>query len=293
MRALVRSLAVLAAVVVLGCGGHAKKKLPAAPIPVERPLVALQAAHVESLGFSGLELVFDCRIENPNPFPLSVVKVSYALALEGRAAAKGSNATPIVIEAGALGAPGAPVVPGRGAVVVPVSVRFADVPAFAPLLVRDRDAAYALTGEVTFHTPAGDVRVPLSQTGRLGMPRAPKIRVANVRLAKASPREVALELSVAVENPNAFPIPAGRIHYALFLSGKEVARTDLVVADPIAGGASAAFPGSIKVSVLKAGTAAARLLIPFTSLDASVRGEAVFGGVPVPLDVATSILPRK
>lgn len=283
MRALLPSIA---AVVLVGCGGHAKKQLPPAPIPVERPLVALEAARVESLGFSGLDVVFDCRIENPNPFPLSVVKVSYGLALEGRAAAKGANATPVVIEAGGPGAP------GRGAFVVPVSVRFADVPAFAPLLARDRDAEYALTGEVIFHTPAGDVRVPLSQTGRIGMPRAPKIRVANVRLAKASPREVALELSVAVENPNAFPIPAGRIHYALFLSEKEVAKTDLVVAEPIAGGASAAFPGSIKVSILKAGTAAARLLIPFTSLDASVRGEAVFGGVPVPLDVATSILPR-
>jgi hypothetical protein len=65
------------------------------------------------------------------------------------------------------------------------------------------------------------------------------------------------------------------------------------VAEPIAGGGSAAFPGTIKVSVLKAGTAGARLLIPFTSLDASVRGEAVFGGVPVPLDLATRILPER
>jgi LEA14-like dessication related protein len=284
MRSLVRSLAVLAAVVSIGCGGHAKK-LPPAPIPVERPRVALQGARVESLGFSGLELVFDCRIENPNPFPLSVVKVRYALALEGRTAARGTAATPVLI------APGLPDGAGLGSFAVPVSVRFADVPAYGPLLARDRDAEYALTGDVTFHTPAGDVSVPLSQTGRLGMPRAPKIHVGGVRLAKASPRKVRLELSVAVENPNAFPIPAGRIHYALFLSGKEVAKTDLVIAEPIAGGGNAAFPGSIEVSVLKAGTAAARLLIPFTSLDANVRGEAVFGGVPVPLDLATSILP--
>jgi LEA14-like dessication related protein len=285
MRSLARSLALLAALVSVGCGGHAKKKLPPAPLPVERPRVALEGARVESLGFLGLELVFDCRIENPNPFPLSVAKVRYGLALEGRSAARGTVATPVLI------APGTAEGAGHGAFAVPVSVRFADVPTFGPLLARDRDAEYALTGDVTFHTPAGDVSVPLTQTGRIGMPRAPKIHVDGVRLAKASPRQVRIELSVAVENPNAFPIPAGRIRYALFLSGKEVAKTDLVIAEPIVGGGNAAFPGSLEISVLKAGTAAARLLIPFTSLDANVRGEAVFGGVPVPLDLATSILP--
>jgi LEA14-like dessication related protein len=276
---------VLVALAVAGCS-HAKKIKPA-PIPVERPVITLEAARVDSLGFLGLELVFACRIENPNPFPLSVARVSYGLALEGRKAASGSIATPLAIE------PATPDGLGTGSILVPVSVRFADVPAFAPLLSLDRDAGYALTGEVTFETPAGRIAIPLSQTGRLAVPRAPRFRAGKAMLRSASPFEVKLEMSVDVHNPNAFAIPAGRIRYGLFLSDREVARTDVVIAEPIAGGASAAVIVPVSISVLKAGKAAARLLLPFASLDVGVKGEAVFGGVPVPLDLATSILPRK
>jgi LEA14-like dessication related protein len=284
MRPLVPVLA--AALVAAGCG-HAKKTLPPAPIPVERPLISLEAARVDSLGFVGLDLVFACRIENPNPFPLSVVRVSYGLAIEGRTAASGATETPLAV------GPATPGAAGTGSFVVPVSVRFANVPAFAPLLALDREAEYALGGEVTFSTPAGPVAVPLSHTGRIAIPRAPRFQVGKATLRSASPREVTLEMAVDVHNPNTFAIPAGRIRYGLFLSDREVARTEVTVAEPIAAGGSAALAVPLKISVLKAGKAAARLLLPFASLDVGVKGEAVFGGVPVPLDLATSILPAK
>jgi LEA14-like dessication related protein len=123
------------------------------------------------------------------------------------------------------------------------------------------------------------------------MPRAPRFHVGKAFLRSASPREVVLEMPLDVQNPNAFAIPAGRISYALFLSEKEVAKAEVVVAEPIAGGASAALAVPIRISVFKAGKAAARLLLPFASLDVGVRGQAEFGGVPVPLDLGTSIVP--
>jgi LEA14-like dessication related protein len=176
---------------------------------------------------------------------------------------------------------------------VPVEVRFADVPAFAELLALDREAAYVLQGEVVFVTPAGRVSVPLSQAGLINVPRAPRVQVGKVMMRSASPREVALEMAMDVRNPNAFPIPAGRIQYGLFISDNEVVRAEVIVAEPIAAGASAALAVPIRVSPYKAGKAAARLLIPFASLDVGIRGQAVFGGVPVPLDLATSILPAR
>jgi LEA14-like dessication related protein len=279
--------AVLAALLAAGCSHGAKKKLAPAPLPVERPAIALQAARVETLGFAGLELVFDCRIENPNPFPLSVARVSYGLALEGRKAVSGSTSAPLAVAAASPGAAGV------ASFALPVSVRLGNVPAFGRLLALDRDATYALTGEVTFETPAGRVAVPLAQTGHVAVPRAPRFQAGKAMLRSASPREVTLEMLVGVQNPNTFPIPSGRIRYALFLSDREVARTDVVLAEPIPAGESTAVSVPIRISVLKAGTAAARLLIPFTSLDAGVKGEAVFDGVPVPLDLATSILPGR
>jgi LEA14-like dessication related protein len=283
MRSLVLAFAALTAA---ACGHARPKAPPPAPIPVERPVISVTAARVDSLGFAGLDVVFSCRIENPNGFPLSIVSVSYAVALEGRTAAAGSTSAPLFV------APATPAGAGVAALDVPVGVRFANVPAFAPLLALDRDAELALTGAVTFETPGGRVAVPLSHLGRVAIPRAPRFRVGRATLRSASPFAVKLDMAVDVQNPNAFAIPAGRIRYGLFMSDREVARTELVVADPIAPGATAALAVPLEISMLKAGKAAARFLLPFASLDVGVRGEAVFGGVPVPLDLAASVLPR-
>lgn len=284
MRTSLRAALVLA----LAAGCAHSKKPPPAPIPVERPLVSLAGVpKVESLSFSGLSLVFGCRIENPNPFPLSVSRVSYRLQLEGNPAASGTFAAPIAIAPAQASGYGADVV------ALPVVVRFKEVPSIAKVLSLDREAGYVLDGEVTFETPGGPVSVPLSQAGTVAVPRAPRVAVGRLLLRSASPREVALEMAMDVRNPNAFPIPAGRIRYGLFISNNEVVRTEVVIAEPIQGGGSAALAVPISISPFKAGKAAAKLLIPFSSMDVGIRGEAVFDGVPVPLDLAASIMPAR
>jgi LEA14-like dessication related protein len=265
---------------------HARRPPPPAPIPVTPPLVAFEAVKVEGLGFAGAQLEFRGRVENPNPTPMSVVRVEYGLDLEGSRAAQGALDVSLGL-AGADPATG----PGLGSVLLPVQVRYAAVPGVAKVLALDREAAYALGGAVTFLTHQGPVRVPFAASGRLAVPRSPRIHVEKVVLRKASPREVALEMLMDVRNPNAFAIPPGRIGCGLHLSGKEVVRADVEIAAPIEGGGTAAVVVPIRISVLKAGKAVARLLIPFTSVDVAVKGEAVFGGVPVPLDLATNILP--
>jgi hypothetical protein len=280
-----RALAAAGFLASLAACSHARKPPPPAPLPVVPPLVALEAAAVEGLGFGGADLSFRARIENPNPTPLSVVRVEYALDLEKKRAAQGAVASALAVPA--AGAAG----PGTAAVALPVQVRYAAVPGVAQVLALEREADWALGGAVVFLTPSGEVRVPISATGRLAVPKAPRFRAERLVLRSASPREVVLELRLAVQNPNAFEVPPGRVGCGLLLSEKEVVRADVLFAEPIAAGATASAVMPIKISVLKAGTAAARLLLPFTSLDAALKGEAVFGGVPVPLDLPTHVVP--
>jgi len=262
-----------------------KRVPPPAPVPVQLPLIALEAAKVEGLGFAGANLSFRALIQNPNPTLISVARVDYALDVEGSRAAQGS-----MVEALAIPAAGPDGVMGQGAVVLPVQVRLAAVPGVAKILKAQGDAAYVLGGAVTFLTAGGEVRVPLAQSGRLVVPRAPRFQVDRVVVRSASPREVTLEMRLDVGNPNPFAIPPGRVACGLLLSNKEVVRADVEIPEVAAGG-TAGVNVPVRISVLKAGKAVARLLLPFTSLDAAVKGEAVFGGVPVPLDLSTSILP--
>lgn len=278
----------LALAVTLGLSACAHKKKvapPPAPLPVHLPVIAFEAVKAEGLGFGGARLAFRARAENPGPTPISVVAIDYAVDVEGARAAQGT--TPAALAIAGATAEG----PGSAAVTLPVELRFTAVPGIARVFKEDREAAYTLHGSVTFLTPTGELRVPMSHSGRMAVPRPPTFQVEKVLLRSASPREVALEMRMDVRNPNAFELPAGHIGCGLLLSGKEVVRADLEIVEPIAGGGSASVAVPLRISVLKAGKAAARLLIPFTSLDVTVKGEARFGGVPVPLDLATSILP--
>lgn len=281
-----QSLAGLAALSVLASCSHARRAPPPAPLPVERPLVAFEAVKVEGLGFLGATLVFRTRVENPNPTPIAAVRVEYALELEGSRAAQGAVEPALAVPA--RDPSGAP---GTSALTLPVQVRFAGLPGFGRALAEDREANYALAGAVVFSTPAGELRVPMAQAGRVTIPKRPRMRVEKIVLRSASPRKILLEMRIDVENPNDFDVPAGRIGCGLLLSGKEVVRADVLVGAPIVARGSASLPVPIEISPLKAGKAVARLLIPFTSLDVRVKGEADFGGVPVPLDLGTSILP--
>jgi LEA14-like dessication related protein len=287
-----RRLLPLLAVIAAACSHRSKPPPPPAPLPIVAPVIAFEAVKVDHLEFSGADLLFRARIENSNPFPLSVVRVEYALQLGGRPAASGTAAQALVIPAtdpavAPATAPDPAGAPGTGQISLPVRLRYSGLVS----VLKDREAAYVLGGAVVFSTPSGEVAIPLSHSGTVVVPRLPAIKVERAFLRKASAREVTVEVQLAVHNPNAFPIPAGRIGYGLFLSDKEVVRADLEIAAPIGGGESASVGAPVRISVLKAGKAAARLLIPFSSLDIKLKGEAVFGGVPVPLDLGASMLP--
>ncbi len=275
----------LAAAVLAAALACAHAPPPPAPLPAVPPLVAIETAGFEGLGFTGLDLTFRARIENPNPTAISAVRLEYTLSLEGRRAAVGALEAAIVVAgAGDAG-------PGTSAVELPVRVRDAAVPGVAGVLALDREATYALRGAVVFLTPAGEVRVPISADGTVVVPHVPKVRVVKLALRSASPREVVLELALEVENPNDFDVPAGRVGCGLHLSGKEIVRADVLFPAPIAPGATASAVLPITLSPLRTGGAVAKLLIPFKSIDVKLKGEAVFGGVPLPVDLSASILP--
>src|SRR5512138_2758443 len=128
---------VLALVAAAGCAHKKPKPPPPAPIPVELPSIALEGAKLEELKLSATRMTFTARVDNPNPFPLSVSRVRFAILLEGKPAAQGQLDRPFAIPAAAPAAPADPatsaapeLVPGRGSISFPVAIRFSAVPGF-------------------------------------------------------------------------------------------------------------------------------------------------------------------
>src|SRR5262245_4942276 len=114
------SLVVLAAA--LGCA-HAPLPPPApAPLPFERPLISIEGATLDSFEFTGATLVVQARIDNPNPFPLSLARVEYGMDVEGARAAQGSISSPFAVPAS-----------GSSPVRLPIRIKFGAVPGFVKI----------------------------------------------------------------------------------------------------------------------------------------------------------------
>jgi LEA14-like dessication related protein len=263
----------------------------------------MEGAKLDKFGFSETLLTFTAKVENPNPFPLSVARVRFGILLEGKPAAQGQIDTAFAIPAatseaspaadtpppaGATPAPAPELVPGRGSITFPVAIRFGAVPGFLKVMAAQKEAAYALTGAVSFRSPAGVVDVPIQGGGMIPIPGKPDIQVARLQLRSASPKAVLLELRFKVGNTNGFPLPSAKIDYALHVGGKEIARATGRL-DGIAPGESAELTVPIEISPFKVGKAAARFLVPFSSMKVELKGGFDFEGFPLPLDLDADV----
>lgn len=294
MRKLALALALVAAA---GCSHRKPRPPPPAPIPVELPSIALEGAKLEELKLSEARLTFSARVENPNPFPLSVSRVRFAILLEGKPAAQGQIDTAFAIPAATPGAPATAgatpeVVPGKGSIAFPVAIRFSAVPGFVKVMATQKEAAYALTGAVGFSTPHGVVELPIQAGGTIPVPKKPDVQVARLIMRSASPTAIVLDLRFKIGNTNVFPLPSARLDYALFASGKEVARATGRLESPLGAGETVELTVPIQISPLKVGKAAAKFLVPFSSLKVELKGGLDFEGMPIPLDLDADVQPK-
>ncbi|MCM2333121.1 MAG: LEA type 2 family protein, partial [Anaeromyxobacteraceae bacterium] len=209
MRRLARPIALaalLAAPLLLG-GCAAVGELAKAAF--QKPTMTFKAVEVQSIDFDGATLAFDFRLHNPNGFSLRLAEVQYWLQLEQRVVTRG-------------GVPGGVKIPASGEVPVRFTARlpFAEVPRVVELVARGGQVAYTVGGQVAVETPIGVVDVPASHSGAIDLPQLPAFRIASARARLASLTEVELELTLAVDNRNPFPLPDGELRYALALGGE-------------------------------------------------------------------------
>ncbi len=273
-----KTLAVLAVVAVAGCASL--KDLAKAAF--QTPRLEFRSATLQALDLEGatIGVVFD--LTNPNGFGLDLARVAYGVEVEGTRIASGDLPGGLAIPAS-----------GKAPLTIPVRVRFADVPGIVSLLTTRRESLrYKLTGNAGVRTPVGVIDLPLAHEDTLRLPGLPGFAVEGVSVRGAGLTDVALDLRVRVKNPNAFPIPAGRLDYALSLGGAEVARARDAALGNVAAGGSTVVVIPVKVDLVRAGRVATALL-GGGEVPVGLAGTANVAGIPVPLDVRATVPARR
>lgn len=278
---LARSAPLAAALALVALGGCAQlDQLAAAAF--KKPQLSFRAAELQALDLEGATIGFTFDVENPNPFGLSLARLGYGVEVEGTRVVAGDAPGGLEITAS-----------GRTPVTFPVRVRFQDVPGILSLLSKRQDTlGYKLTGTLGLSTPIGVVDVPLGHEGRLALPKLPAFGLDGLAVTSASFSDVGLEVKLRVRNPNAFPVPAGKLDYALSVAGNPVAdaRGRAIAMVPAGGEATVAIP--VRVNLSQLGRAATAVMSG-GPVELGLTGTAQVAGLQIPLGLSGKLPARR
>lgn len=132
-------------------------------LPVERrgelPIPAVPEVAVDAIRFDSLSLdqaagVLTLRVKNTNRFAAGLTDLRYALSLAGAEVAQASIAKPLPLGAGE-----------SGVLEIPLSFSARRLGLAAFEVLRGRDAAYDIGGDLTLQTPFGPLAAPFRRSG--------------------------------------------------------------------------------------------------------------------------------
>lgn len=271
-------IAVLLPVALAGCAGLRD----AARSVLQQPKLTFRSASLQALDLEGATLGFNFDLENPNSFGVNLAKIGWGVEVEGTRIATGDLPGGLAVKAR-----------GKAPVTFPVRVRFRDVPGIVSIIGGGRSQlGYRLFGNVGVRTPVGVIDIPMSHTDVLKLPSLPRFGVQGLSVKSVSLSTIALAVRLGVTNPNAFPLPAGKLDYALAISGAPVARAEGAGLGAVSGGSTQTMEIPVSVNVLSAGRAASDLARG-GEVQVNLKGTAQMAGLPLPLDISTRVPARR
>lgn len=249
--------------------------------PLEKPRLLFQGWEPRELDLEGATIDLKWRVENPNAVGLKLAGLDYRLELQGRVAVTGAAAGGLRL-------------PARGAapLELPVRVRFADVQGIVEAIASHETLAWRASGDVGVDTGMGVLKIPFSVEGKVPSPRLPRITLAGLAVHGISLSGLTVDVKLEVANPNAFPLPLGTLRYGLRLGGSEVANAASLALAPVGGGQRVGVTVPVRLTFAAAGEAARRA-VAGEPLDVALRGQAGFGSMGLPLDLAGRLTPGR
>lgn len=218
------------------------------PVVAVTPAFAVRHVGVTDADASGTTLAFDTELSNATLSAVSLEQVAFALEVGGKRIVEGI--VPRGVE-----------VPPRGAVAItfPERIRYADLPGLLAKTALKGRVPFKLLATARVRTPLAVIEIPVVYDGDLSIPKTPGVGLAGFRVVSMNPLDAAVEVRVAVENENAFPLPPGNLSYRITLAGGDLSASEAALPAMAPGGkATVSIP--LKVSLRRAGTAVVKAL---------------------------------
>ena len=179
---------------------------------VKEPQVDFVDAKIAGLSFSGVDLLFDLRVKNPNKIGINLAGFDYDLLLGGSSFLTGDQTRGIEIPS-----------LGEEIIQLPINLSFFDIyKTFQNL--RDQGLSnYQIKCGFSFDLPVlGAVRIPVSKSGEFPLIKIPKISLESLKIEKLNLTSADMKLRLKLSNPNAFAMMFKGGNYQLKLNEQNI-----------------------------------------------------------------------
>jgi LEA14-like dessication related protein len=232
------------------------------------PRATVERVEFTGIDFSQIDLLFTVRIDNPNPFGVSLAGLDYALSVEGSAILSGDLDRGLQIAAGA-----------SSTVQIPVSVSYRNIFDVVEGSGDQGQLAYRMDFALKFDLPGiGSQRLPLRHEGDLPALRIPSISFRQLRLNSISLRSIDLELVLGIDNPNPAALNIKAFRYDLDINGRSWLSAAVIPSRNLGGGSDQEIRVPVSLSILEVGQSVVQLLRSSTpSLEFRMEVDALLG----------------
>ncbi|MCL2231711.1 MAG: LEA type 2 family protein [Treponema sp.] len=205
---------------------------------VQEPSVSLASVDIAGITFTGVDMIVNVDVENPNRFPIPMPNINWELFVNEAPFLQGNVSNDQSIER-----------QQTVTVALPVSFTFEGLYRTFASLVELREAAYNISLGVTFPLPVIADRVfNLDFSGVLPLPQFPTMSLGQMNISRIDFSGIELAWGINVENPNSFPIPFPSLNWNYEVNGVPLLQSSFAGAGHIAAGAAGVALISVSVA---------------------------------------------
>ncbi|KAA3600950.1 MAG: hypothetical protein DWQ06_09010 [Calditrichaeota bacterium] len=180
----------------------------------KKPTASITNVQFKNASFTGIDLAFDVKLENPNPIAVSLSSFDFDFKVNGNSFVKGLQDKKMTLAKN-----------GSSTIEIPVSLNFNELYNTVKSVKNSDESTFDMACGFAFDVPIlGETRVPVSKSGVLPTIKLPSVSVKGLKLDKMGFTGAEMELQLEFENPNSFDINLNKFDYDFEVSGKSWAK---------------------------------------------------------------------
>jgi len=251
-----------------------------------KPTAKIAGTQIKKLAMDQVDLDVELEIDNPNPIAIDMSGFTYEVFVNDKLFTKGEQTQKNTIAAASVSKTS-----------FPVTLVYSELKKVFKDVKNLNEINYKIKTQVNVDLPVvGTIPVNAADTGKLPIPKIPKISVSNIKLGKMDFKTADVMLTLDVENPNIFDIDITSLIYDINVAGITWVKSSLKKPVELKNAAHSKVDIPITINIWDVGGSVLESLTKQKPLSYNVTGNMavntdlpLFQDIKLPFDYSASV----